>query len=389
MQPIELAERRRRLVVRHRLNAPRSSVESLAEQLVGLHSSDPATVYLAARARIAGFEVEDLEEALYDHRSLVRVLGMRRTMFVVPPDLAAVIEAACTVTYARPERRRLIRLLEEQGVAADGAAWLRRVERKTLRALGEAGEATANELRRMVPELTQRLAFGEGRSWGGTMGVSTRVLYLLATEARVVRARPRGSWLSSQYRWTATDRWLEGGIPRLPAAVARSDLARRWLRAFGPGTFRDLQWWTGWTARATRAALKAVEVVEVDLDGAVGYLLPDDLSPTDLVEPTAALLPALDPTVMGWKDRDWYLGGHGPALFDRNGNAGPTVWWQGRIVGGWGQRPDGSVATHLLEEVGAEASSLIGAEAARLTEWLGAVRVTPRFRTPLEEEISG
>ena len=38
-------------------------------------------------------------------------------------------------------------------------------------------------------------------------------------------------------------------------------------------------------------------------------------------------------TFMGWKERDWFLGEHAEPLFDRNGNAGPTVWRDGRVVG--------------------------------------------------------
>ena len=57
-----------------------------------------------------------------------------------------------------------------------------------------------------------------------------------------------------------------------------------------------------------------------------------------LIAPWVALLPGLDSTVMGWKERAWFLGGHQHALFDVNGNAGPTVWCNGRIVGGWAHR---------------------------------------------------
>ena len=59
----------------------------------------------------------------------------------------------------------------------------------------------------------------------------------------------------------------------------------------------------------------------------------------------------LDPTVMGWKERDFYLGPHGPTLFDTNGNAGTTAWWDGRIVGCWVQDADGVVRVDLLEDV--------------------------------------
>ena len=100
-----------------------------------------------------------------------------------------------------------------------------------------------------------------------------------------------------------------------------------------------------------------------------------------------ALLPALDPTVMGWVEREWFLDGHGKALFDRSGNAGPTVWAGGRVVGGWAQRASGEVVFRLLTDVGAESEAMIAAQAARLEAWIGSVRVTPRFRTPLEREL--
>jgi hypothetical protein len=102
-----------------------------------------------------------------------------------------------------------------------------------------------------------------------------------------------------------------------------------------------------------------------------------------------ALLPALDPTPMGWAGREWYLGEHAKALFDRSGNVGPTVWCDGRIVGGWAQRADGEIAYRLLEDVGAEAAASVAIEAGRLAEWVGDIQVTPRFRTPLEKELTG
>ena len=80
---------------------------------------------------------------------------------------------------------------------------------------------------------------------------------------------------------------------------------------------------------------------------------------------------------MGWKQRDWYLGPHERILFDANGNAGPTVWCDGRVVGGWSQRKDGEIVFELLEDVGAEATRAIEAEAERLADWLGDVRFSP------------
>jgi hypothetical protein len=90
---------------------------------------------------------------------------------------------------------------------------------------------------------------------------------------------------------------------------------------------------------------------------------------------------------MGWKERSWYLGEHGPPLFDGAGNAGPTVWWNGRVVGGWAVRPGGEVVYRLLEDVGEDAEAAVDVEAARLSGWLGEMRVIPRFATPLAREL--
>jgi hypothetical protein len=236
--------------------------------------------------------------------------------------------------------------------------------------------------------LRESLKFGEGKSWGGTVGVSTRILFMLAAQGRIVRGRPRGSWTSSQYRWAPTSQWLGEPLPDMDPAAARAELVRQWLRQFGPGTTADLKWWTGWTVRNTRAALAMLDVVEVDLDNGPGWVLADDVDPVDATADWVALLPCLDSTVMGWKERDWYLGDHTPSLFDRNGNAGPTLWWNGRVVGGWAQREDGEIAFRLLNDVPADTRQAIEDKAHRLGEWLGPVRLVPRFRTPLERELS-
>jgi hypothetical protein len=227
----------------------------------------------------------------------------------------------------------------------------------------------------------------EGKPYEGRQSVVTRMLLLLAAEGRIVRGRPRGSWVSGQYRWSVADDWLPGGVAEWSTQEAQTELVRRWLAGFGPATIADLKWWSGLPMGQVRRAVAEAGAVEVDLDGTPGLVLADDLDPVPAPEPWAALLPALDPTTMGWAGRDFYLGPHRPALFDRNGNAGPTIWWDGHVVGGWAQRRTGEVVLRLLEDVGADATTAIEAEAALLADWLGPVRVTPRFRTPLEREL--
>jgi hypothetical protein len=395
---IDAEERRRRLLVRHHLAAPAATVEQVAGDVVGLHSSDPATVVLALRARLDPFKVDDLEDALYERRTLLRMLAMRRTMFVVPLDLAAVMNASCTRALVPVERRKLAAMLEEGGITGDIDAWIERVGDETVAALHQHGPMPASQLTKVVPELSRQLRVAVGKKYEGLIGVSTRMLFLLSTEGRIARARPLGSWLSSQYRWVPMTDWI-GGLPNVGEVAARAELVRRWLHAYGPGTLDDLAWWTKWTKANVRAALADVGAVAVTTDTGDGEEAPAWVAPGDVdatpeelaapggVEPVS-LLPGLDPTIMGWKHRGWYLGPHRAALFDRNGNAGPTVWVGGRAVGAWSQLEGGAVVARLLEDVDADAVARVDAAAQRLTDWMAGVRVTPRFPTPLDRSIA-
>lgn len=100
------------------------------------------------------------------------------------------------------------------------------------------------------------------------------------------------------------------------------------------------------------------------------------------------LLPALDPTPMGWKARDWFLPADSRELYDSYGNIGPTVWWGGEVVGGWAVRRDGSIATELLVDRGREAELAVAAAADQLRGRLDGSVVVPSFRTPLERRLS-
>jgi hypothetical protein len=265
---------------------------------------------------------------------------------------------------------------------------LDRVASDTLEAVRARGEASARELTAEIPELGTKLSFGQGTPWAATVGVSTRVLFLLATEGMIVRARPLGSWTSGQYRWATTESWLGGALAEIDHAEACAELLGRWLRTFGPATKTDIRWWTGWTAALAKTTLVAIDAVEVRLDDGVGYVLRDDLEPEGDVDPWVALLPGLDPTVMGWKDRAWYLGDHASELFDRNGNAGPTIWANGRVVGAWAQTEQGEVVVELFGRLDAATRKLVDAERERLRSWLGDVRIRPRFGTHLAKELA-
>ncbi|MFF9026555.1 winged helix DNA-binding domain-containing protein [Streptomyces iakyrus] len=382
-------ERRARLALRQRLAGPAraGTPEEVAGALVALHGTDPATVYLAVGARLAdpARTVEETGRALYEDRSLVRMHGMRHTVFVFPTALTAVVHASTGLAVAARERAALLTHMAAAG--APDAAWLKEVEESALAALARRGQATATELAQDEPRLREQFVYAPGKSYEGMHTVSTRLLRVLGVEGKVVRGRPLGSWTSSRFRWAVAPAHAE-----LEPAEAQAELLRRWLAACGPATEADLKWWTGWRVTEVRRALSAIGAEPVALDEGTGYVAGGDAGPVPGPgEPWAALLPALDPTAMGWQQRDWYLAPElRPRLFDGSGNVGPTVWWDGRVVGGWAQRPDGELVWRILDEegVGREALAAIESEAERLSGWVGTTRITPRFRTPLEKELA-
>jgi hypothetical protein len=382
---ITVPERRARAGARHLLapSARAGSAEEVAEALVALHATDAATVYLSVLARLRDPLVTEVERALYEEHTLARMHGMRQTLFVFPAALAAAIQASTTRDLWVKERAGLLKSAADAGLPAD---WLGLLEEQTVAAVAARGPITGAELGKAVPGLKDQVLYGKGTKWEAWQTATARVMRTLGFDGRVVRDRPVGSWTSSQFRWIAGS-----GHAEVAPDEARAELVRRWLAAFGPGTEADLKWWTGWTATNVRKALKAVAAEPVELDGgATGFVLPGDLDPVPAPEPWAALLPGLDPTPMGWQDRGWYLPeAHRAELFDRSGNIGPTVWWNGEIVGGWAQRADGEVVTRLFADLGADAVKAVAVEAERIGAAIGVARVTPRFRTPLERELAG
>jgi Winged helix DNA-binding domain len=388
MRDISDEERRARLARRHLLlpGTRTDDVAAIADALVALHSSDPVSVYLSAAARMVNPSIEAVEQALYADRRLVRHHAMRRTLWVVTPDVARRMHAAATLALLEPERRRTASLLAGSGVT-DPRAWLAEAETQVLADLRRHGPSTARDVGRRLPEVRQPLHLAPGKSYAATQGAHTRVLTILGFAGQVLRTRP-GSWTSGAYTYAAAEDWLPGGLGSEDARTAAAELAGHWLRRFGPATAADLQWWMGWTGARTKQALADCGAVEAGVAAGPAWLAPgDDDQPT--AEPWVAVLPGLDPSTMGWKQRDWYLPTVAAEVFDRNGNGGPSLWVDGRIVGAWAQTRDGQIRTHYFEQVGAARRREIEERISQLRQLVGATRFTVRFPGQIHGGLTG
>ncbi|GAC52800.1 hypothetical protein GOAMI_14_01880 [Gordonia amicalis NBRC 100051 = JCM 11271] len=335
------AQRRSRLMRRMHLDAASRAPSAVdaARTMVGLHSTTPSTVYLSAWARVDGLARTDIDTALYGDRTLVRHLAMRRTLFAFPRDLLAESIGALGPRISASERTNMLRDLRRTP-EVDPEGWIETARDAVLAELAGGESLTSTELRGRLPALDGSIIFGEGKSWAGKSHFGPRVLNMLDASGDIVRGPNRLDWHLSRPAWTSMKVWL-GETPDVPSVHdGHKALIERWLRTYGPGTETDIVWWLGSTKTAVRVALADLGTVEVDLDGGgVGHVLPDDLpgdsdnedgdGDAEDCEPQAVLLPELDPTTMGFKERDFYLGDHGPAVFDSVGNGGQTAWWAG------------------------------------------------------------
>ena len=392
-------ERRARLARRHRLlpSERTDDVASIADDLVALHSSDPTTVYLSAFARMENPSVEAVDRALYEDRSLIRHHAMRRTIWVMTHDVATAATASSTRKVAARERKKVLEWLDAADEVDDAVRWLDDATEKVVGMITEAGTAFTREIGQRLPDLKVSLTAAPGTKNATPIAAHTRVPLLAAMEGRLVRARPAGSWTSGQYSWAALERWIDGltlGPDEGPSVEqASADLASRLLDRFGPMTAADLQWWTGWTKTQMTKAIAATGAVEVELDGGgTGWVGGDDPildgTVSDEAEPWVAMLPSLDPTTMGWKQRAWYVDERlASRHFDRFGNAGPTVWADGQVVGGWAQCPKGELVMEIYDELTPRQYEQLEGEMVRLLRAIGDTRYRIRFPSPSHRDL--
>ncbi|MGW6655988.1 winged helix DNA-binding domain-containing protein [Rhodococcus sp. NPDC055024] len=381
MRHVSDDERRARMGVRHAL-APSfrvDSPEAATRAMTVLHATESATVYLSCWARVRSLDAADVDRALYDQRSLVKQLAMRRTLFTFSRDLLPAAWSSASARVANTERARMSKDVVKAGLTLDGNDWLDRARTEVLKLLTDRPEGlSAVEIRQAVPMIDVKVEGSAGEIWS-----APRVLTHLGATADIMRGTNTARFPVSRPLWTLTRHWLDDAPADLESGEGYREIVRRWLYTFGPGTEDDIVWWLGSTKTVVRAALAELDAVAVSLDGGgTGWLLPDDVAEVSDPGPWVALLPVLDPTIMGWKDRDFYLGPHRNQLFDTRGNAGTTAWVDGRVVGCWIQDEVGAVHVRLLETVPASARRSLDAEAVRLTEWLSGVKIGTGYVSP-------
>ncbi|MDJ0925245.1 MAG: winged helix DNA-binding domain-containing protein [Acidimicrobiia bacterium] len=303
---------------RHHLATPGRSIESVAEELVGLHNTSQVSPYLSVRARVSEFERAGLDTLMWEQWRLVRFRAMRLTMFVFPLDLLEVAAAAAR-HITEPLAARWLR---DSGLTEQD---LRLLSDAVVEALAD-GPLTSRQLR-------QALEVAQSVDLPGVVG-------RLCDVGRVVGGAPPRQWRSGirQYhRWG--DVLPDVDLHKWDEDAAIAELVGRYVRAYGPVTLSDIAWWTGFTKTRCRKALTTFEgsLEEVTVEGWPGPLIRFRDDNTTVVDSSSvAALPILDPYVQGYRDRERLLGDeHHGYVWDAGGNGTATLVRLGRVIGVW------------------------------------------------------
>ena len=306
---------------RHHLieRAPRRQLAEAVGAIGGLQAQLMSAAELQAAVRV-DCKVDDVRKALWTDHTLVKTWLMRGTLHVTRAEDLPVFTAAMSRRWITPNNAwlKFFNVTEaEVWTLADeiGAA------------LGET-PMTREELIAAVakgrpPRVREALRSG----WGGMLKPAARNGRLCFGPSRgqsVTFVSPQ-KWLT---RWRAAD----------PDA-ALVEVARRYLRVYGPATKTDFaRWWGAWPGVGSAAwSALADDIVPVGVEGSRMDLLAADLEAArDDAAGSVRLLPQFDPYLLGHSNRDH--------LFDRaySAKVSRTAGWisavvlvSGSVVGTW------------------------------------------------------
>jgi Winged helix DNA-binding domain len=297
----------------HRPAAVRDPAE-VARLTAGIQAQDPPAARLSFRSRSRALTAADIDRARTEERSLLRTWLMRMTIHTIATEDAGWMLPLFEPLMERWSRRRL----QQLGMAAGS-------QDKALRTIARAlddGPLTR-------PEAAARVTQA-----GITLNAQTRlhIVGIAVTSGLALLGPDRGA----QSMLVRREDWI-GAAPPVDRQRALAELARRYVRAFGPVTDRDFAYWSGLPLRDVRgglgaisAELEQVRVGEQEMLALRGRL--PRLPRPDRVR----MLGGFDTYLLGYKDRTFTTGDrHRTTVSDGGGGIHPVIVRDGVIVGGW------------------------------------------------------
>ena len=363
----------------------RDGVLATVQRVGPIRATPTLTPYLSLWARLPGFEQEQLDEALYQHRSLVRIPCMHARLFVVPTADVVSYYQATRPTLQRGLDEFVDRFLATTSPTSYGDSSLERADitQRVLEVASTRGPISLEEMAQFLPILSRRLFHDPEDPDAGYTRLGARLIPAMCAQGLLVRAKARGNWKSSQYTYSPYSAWLpEVDLNSQSPKEGLRRIVLSYLGAFGPATIGDMVHWFGGISRHQIVAAVmgvAPRITRLQVDGLPGEFLALKETVPELLaerpgaaETVVALLPPRDSYPAAYSDTSRFLAPfHRDRVFDRVGEATGAVWQNGEIIGTWWiHLSDERIVIRLLELANAETIALVGEQARRLGEFL-------------------
>ncbi|HVZ40015.1 MAG TPA: winged helix DNA-binding domain-containing protein [Candidatus Kapabacteria bacterium] len=328
---------------RHRLagTPKRTSPAGIARALCGIQAQVYSAAQLGVWTRSAVHPPASTDRALWKQRTLVKTWSMRSTLHLHAAGELPLYLGALRCWHRWIEKRML----------RDGVT-LQQVERITAAIMDVMGSAdathggfmTRREMAALVAEEHgEKVRAWLESGWGG-------MLKHLVQNGLICFGPPRGG----ETTFVRVDAWL-GGMELMEEETALVELARRYLRAYGPASPQDFAFWAGMPVAAASAAFRLLrdETADVETGRGRAMILRTDLARLRSAahgESSIVLLPYFDTWLLSHRDKSPLVP---PAFYKRvyrdAGWIAATVLEEGRVVATWGIVRRGREADFTIE----------------------------------------
>ena len=273
------AQVRARRLARSSLTQRATDLLQVVHDVGGIHAQVQASAELQLAARVDGITRQDVRDALWRDRTLVKAWTLRGTLHLHPADEAALwltarraLSSKPTALEAWPDPKGVV----HAPVSADELAEIRA-------AVWDAFDGRALLREELATEVVRRVGKKhEGRLRSGFAFFTDQLVQGPPQGSKITLARP--------------DQWVDGWQAVQEEAALR-EVVRRYLWAYGPARPADFRTWFG------DVSFDVVEVEEVDVEGRRAYVLAGDGEFPD-AQQAVRLLPEYDVYIMGFRERE-------------------------------------------------------------------------------------
>jgi hypothetical protein len=342
--------------------APLGSLGNVVGNVCGIQAQLMSAAELALWARVDDLTQEDVANALWGERSLVKTWCMRGALhLLVATDLPIYVGGLLNSSLLR----------ERRWIASYGG--ISESENEAIvKAIVEALANSALTRKELTESVVARIGAKAKRwvehSWGG-------IVKQASLQGLVIFGPSRGLEITFVRR----DKWLPL-IREMPTREAESMLLKRYLHGYGPASLADFAAWSGMTVSDAKPITERIgeEIVEVKVDDKSGLMLRDDLAILKKMDETmkqhqVRLLPSFDPFMLGHKDKNHLVKKeYYKRVYRKAGWLSPTLLVNGKAEGIWSYKKKGKclrIAVKPFHKISKDVKDLVEGEARSLARF--------------------